>query len=215
MLDHWIGNSKFEKKLESFVMRYLAQRVKANNVTILGLIIGIISGLLIYVGNILVWGLLGNVIAGIIMISSFTLDLFDGALARVTKPSLFGGILDIFCDRAVELTILLALASTDIVTLTWPTLFALSAIVLCITIFLLSGSAIKNQGERETKKVIFYTKGIMERGETFLFLFVMTIVPVIRIFLMWIFAILIYVTAFQRLWITRNLLSESKNKIEK
>ncbi len=215
MLDYWISKTMLYKKLENFAGRYLAGRVKANQLTILGFGIGLISAFLIYLGNTLDWDTWGNLIAAIFMIISFALDLFDGSIARVTEPTIFGGILDIFCDRCVELSILLSIASTDPTNNSWPTLFSLGAIILCITVFLLSGSVIKNEKIRESKKVIYYTKGIMERGETFLFLFVMTIFPVVRSFLMWIFALLVYVTAIQRLWITRNISSELEKNIEK
>jgi phosphatidylglycerophosphate synthase len=139
------------------------------------------------------------------MILSFTLDLFDGALARVQGPTTFGGILDIFCDRAVEVSILLSLAASDFTMLGWPSLLSISAIVLCITIFLLVGGAVKIEELAETQKVLYYQKGLMERSETFFFLLAMVLLPWVRVWLLWIFAILVFITALQRLWIASTL----------
>ena len=137
------------------------------------------------------------------MIISFTLDIFDGSLARLEKPTIFGGILDIFCDRTVEICLLIAIISTNPQQPLWPGVFSLSAIVLCISIFLLIGGAVKvEQIEkmRDDKKVIYYSGGIMERTETFLFLFFMIILSPLRLTLMWIFALLIFITALQRFY---------------
>ena len=75
----------------------------------------------------------------------------------------------------------------------------MGAIVLCISMFLLVGGAIKAEDLEETKKVIYYHHGLMERSETFLFLLSITIFYPWRFELLWLFAILIFITAFLRL----------------
>ena len=139
----------------------------------------------------------------IFMILSFSADVFDGNLARLTKPTKFGGILDIFSDRLVELMFLIVIISLSPENLLWPGLISFAAIVACITIFLLIGGATESSDINEwseQQKVIYYSSGIMERSETFLFiLFLLTLVP-LQVVLMWFFAILVWITAFQRFY---------------
>src|SRR5271157_1209049 len=207
MLDHWASHTKIGAKLEGFASKYLAKRFRPNQITVAAFCIGLGSAGFIILNVYLVMAEILIPAAVTCMIVSFTLDTFDGALARVQGPTTFGGILDIFCDRAVEVSILLALAFSDFTVLAWPTLLSLSAIVLCITIFLLVGGAVKAEELAETQKVLYYQKGLMERGETFLFLLAMVLLPWVRFWLLWIFAILVFITAFQRLWIAAKLFS--------
>ena len=130
---------------------------------------------------------------------SFFIDTLDGAMARLKGPTKFGGILDIFCDRTVEISIIIAIISTNASILMWPGVFSLGAITLCISMFLLVGGTIKVEDLDETKKVIYYRHGLMERSETFLFLLIITIFYPLRFILLWLFAILVYLTAILRL----------------
>lgn len=144
------------------------------------------------------WQILGLIFC----LLSFSADIFDGTLARLTKPTKFGGILDIFCDRLVELVLFISIIAYKPEKYLWGGLFSFAAIVLCISIFLLIGAAIPpNQAQKlsESQKVIYYTGGIMERTETFIFIFIMLIFPIFREFLLWLFATLVFITAIQRL----------------
>lgn len=133
------------------------------------------------------------------MSASFFFYILDSTMARLEEPTLIGGILDIFCDRIVELFIILAIISTNPIILLWPGLISLSAIILYITIFLLVGGAIKEEDLNENQKVINYSRGIMERTEIFIFLIAITIFILWRLILLWIFACLIFLTTLQRL----------------
>ena len=73
-----------------------------NTVTIFGLLIAGAAAYLVSVGYL--WA------GGIALLVSGLLDLFDGALARVTsRVSPFGALLDSFVDRASEAAVLLGL----------------------------------------------------------------------------------------------------------
>lgn len=50
----------------------------------------------------------------LLMSISFFLDILDVALAILENPTLFGGILDIFYDHIVDISIILAIVSINI-----------------------------------------------------------------------------------------------------
>ncbi|KKN49179.1 hypothetical protein LCGC14_0645590, partial [marine sediment metagenome] len=139
------------------------------------------------------------VISIIFMVISFFIDTLDGAVARSGKTTKFGGILDVFCDRTVEIFLVMALISTQPLILMWPGIFSLGAIILCITMFLIVGGSLEEKDLEDSKKVIYYRYGLMERSETLLFLLLITIFVLWRFMLLMIFAILVLITALLRL----------------
>ena len=202
MLDSWLNKTKLRLKIERFVEKRFYGRFSPNQLTVLGLILGLLSAVLIFLSGIITEiPFLLIIIACILMSLSFLFDVFDGALARVEEPTIFGGIFDIFCDRLVEVSIIIAIISTDPLSLMWPGIFLLGAIIICITMFLAVGGAIKLERINETKKVIYYRKGLMERSETFLFLLLITLIffGPWRCILLWIFTILVFLTGVLRL----------------
>jgi len=201
MIDNWLVKTKVAKIFEKFVKKVFFNRISANQLTLMGLIFGLTSAVSIYLSTMLQYTLELIILALILMTLSFFFDVLDGILARLEKPTTFGGILDIFCDRTVEVFIILALISTDPLNLMWPGLFSLAAIILCITMFLITGGIIREDNLEGKQKVIYYRKGIMERTETFIFLFLMTTLyfGVWRFILLWIFALLVFITAILRL----------------
>ncbi len=199
MIDKWLSKSKLKNGIEKLANKLLLGKISANQLTITGLIIGLSSSFFIFLSGILLWKLELIVCSIVLMVISFLFDVLDGAVARLEEPTIFGGILDIFCDRTVEVSIIIALVSTDPLILMWPGIFSLGAVILCITMFLLVGGSVKAKDLEESKKVIYYRHGLMERSETFLFLLFTTIFIVWRFFLLWIFAALVFVTALLRL----------------
>jgi len=199
MLDKWLSKTKLRTLIEKFVRCVFYNKISANQVTVLALIIGGLSALSIFLSGILIWEVELIIVAAILMFLSFLFDAIDGVLARLEKSTVFGGILDIFCDRTVEVIIIISLVSTDPINLMWPGISSLGSIVLCISMFLLIGAVIKEDQLDEVEKVIYYRPGLMERSETFLFLFSITIIISLRFLLMWIFAGLVFLTAILRL----------------
>jgi phosphatidylglycerophosphate synthase len=200
MIDNWFQNSKLKKTINKVVSKIFLGRISANSLTIIGLVLGLLSAFCIFLSNLGEFFFEILILSSILMSLSFFSDLLDGTVARLEEPTAFGGILDIFCDRIVEIVILLAIISTDPIQLMWPGLFSFSAIILCITIFLMVGCVAEEENLKEHQKVIYYSHGIMERTETFIFLIIITIFIPWRIILLWIFAILVFITAFQRLF---------------
>jgi phosphatidylglycerophosphate synthase len=102
------------------------------------------------------------------IISGF-LDVIDGQVARERKiTSDFGAALDIYCDRICESLFLLAIYITH--DFTYIALCSLIASYLCVTSFLIvSTLSLKN----EHKKSFFYSPGLIERFEAYVFFSVM------------------------------------------
>lgn len=212
MIDKWLSKSKLNNGLERLSKKLLFGRISANQLTVVGLIIGLLSALSILLSKFSSWTF-GFIICSIVlMVISFFFDVLDGAVARIETPSIFGGILDVFSDRTVEVSIIIALISTDPSTLMWPGILSLGAIILCITMFLIVGGSIKDTDLDDSKKVIYYRHGLMERSETFLFLLLITILVLWRFILLTIFAILVFTTALLRLRDAYNIFKPQKIK---
>ncbi|MFW9877422.1 MAG: CDP-alcohol phosphatidyltransferase family protein [Candidatus Thorarchaeota archaeon] len=199
MIDKWLSKTKFNDLIEKLAKILFLNKISANQITIIALILGLASALSIFLSGILIWEIELIVCASILMCISFFFDTLDGALARLKNPTPFGGILDIFSDRTVEVFIIITLISTDSLNLMWPGIFSLGAIVLCLSMFLLIGGVMKEEDLDEVKKVIYYRHGLMERSETFIFLISITILIPLRFLLMWIFAGLVFLTALLRI----------------
>ena len=199
MIDKWLSKTKLNLFFEKLVRKLLLGKISANQMTVIALSIGFLSALSIFLSGILIFELPLIISAAILMCISFFFDVLDGTLARLKQPTIFGGILDIFCDRAVEVLIIISLISTAPQVLMWPGIFSLGAIILCLSMFLLVGSAVPVDALEETKKAIYYRHGLMERSETLIFLFLMVILIPLRGILLWIFSFLVLITALLRL----------------
>ena len=210
LLDSWLIKTKLVKALEKVVKKILLNRISANQLTIIGLIVGLLSAFFIFLSMLIVNSqLIFITISLILMTISFFIDTLDGSLARLEGSTIFGGILDIFCDRIVEISIIISLISTNYSELGWPGIFLLSSIILCITMFLLTGGLVENEksskNQSRDEKVIQYRRGLIERSETFIFLFLIVLLIPIRVILIACFAILVFITAFLRLRDAKNL----------
>jgi phosphatidylglycerophosphate synthase len=200
MIDSWLSKTKFKDIYEKFVRKIFLGKVSANQLTIIGLIFGLIGSLLIYLSSLLEDFLIIMIISSVSVVSiSFIIDTIDGSVARYEGPTTFGGILDIFCDRIVEISIIIALVASDPLNLIWAGMFSLAAIILCISMFLIVGGITKRNSVETTSKVITYQTGLMERSETFLFFIAMVILIPWRLILLWIFSGLVFTTALLRL----------------
>ncbi|MBY8992443.1 MAG: CDP-alcohol phosphatidyltransferase family protein [Candidatus Lokiarchaeota archaeon] len=211
MIDKWLSKTKLNGFIEKVVKKLFYEKISANSLTLLALITGLLSSLSIFLSGVLIWEIELIICAVSLMILSFFLDVLDGALARIEGPTIFGGILDIFSDRTVEVLLIISLVSLDQKYLMWPGIFSLGSIILCITMFLLIGGAVKAQEIEETKKVIYYRKSLMERGETFILLLLITVIVPWRALTLWIFAFLVFLTAILRLRDAYLLLKNNNN----
>lgn len=124
------------------------------------------------------------------------LDTLDGALARHLKlTSEKGAALDITCDRIVEFAIILGLFSVNPTTRGLPCILMLGSILICVTTFLVVGIFTQNQ----THKSFYYSPGIIERAEAFLFFSFMILLPDTFAAAAYLFSALTLATALIRL----------------
>ncbi len=209
MIDSWLSKTKFKDAYEKFVRKFFLGKISANQLTIIGLIFGLIGSFLIYLSSLFEDLLIFMIIISVSIVSiSFFIDTIDGSVARYEGPTIFGGILDIFCDRLVEISIIISLVASDSLNLIWAGMFSLAAIILCISMFLIVGGITKRNSVENKSKVITYQTGLMERSETFLFFLAMIILIPWRLILLWIFSSLVFTTAILRLIKARKLFKE-------
>ncbi len=134
----------------------------ADGVTKIAFVIGVTSGVFIYLDE-PIWALF------VLWLSGY-LDVVDGTMARKTKPSSWGTLLDISFDRLVEISVLLGLAFRYPDSM-WALLLLSVSIIIAMTIFLTVGALAEKQGI----KSFYYQTGLAERTEGFI-LFTLMIV---------------------------------------
>ena len=176
----------------------LCQRlgVSADTLSLTGLILGLIAALLVACG--LPQG-------GIVVLwLSGLLDAADGTLARMTRPTPLGAVMDITFDRIVEVAMILALAWR------YPearmALLVLTAIIVVgMSLFLSIGAAVANRSE----KSFHYAPGLAERSEGFIFLSLMALDAAHLVAWTLLFAVAIVFTMGQRFRHAREVLADS------
>jgi phosphatidylglycerophosphate synthase len=99
--------------------------------------------------------------------------MLDGSLARLRESSSnIGTMLDILSDRFVESFMIISIFVYQ-PQLAWVGLLMMMSILVCISSFLLVGIFTQN----DTHKSFYYSPGLIERAETFLFFIAMIIFP--------------------------------------
>lgn len=166
--------------------RFLSWGLTANNVTVISFLIGVTSGLFVYFEQ--------TVIALLVLWFSGFLDVVDGTMARKTKPSSFGTVLDVSFDRLVEISVILGLAFRYPDAM-WVLLLLSVSIIYCMTIFLTVGAVSEKQGV----KSFYYQSGLAERTEGFILFSLMIIFTDHLILIGLIFLAVEIITSLQRL----------------
>ncbi|MCT4595210.1 MAG: CDP-alcohol phosphatidyltransferase family protein [Anaeromicrobium sp.] len=195
MLDTY-GRKYVNPIINNFAKTLLKFKLTPNWVTVMSLILGFISALLIY------WDI---TITGVVTlwISGF-LDSVDGAMARIIKKSTsWGTLMDITFDRLVEMAIIITLA------IKYPHsqllfCFLLSSIIFSMTIFLTVGALSHNNGIKSFR----YQAGFAERTEGFIFLSSMIVFTKAINEISIVFTIAIVVTALQRMVEAKKILDK-------
>ena len=161
-------------------------RVPANLLTHAALATGVMGGFLFYVDH--GWW------AFLLLLVSGLLDAVDGRVARLgSGPTLWGGVLDLTFDRIVEASVLLGIAVPR-PHLHVPALILAATWYVNLCVFLAVGAA----SERHPEKVIAYPPGLLERGESLIFAFVVVAAPSLAALGGYVYAVLEVVTAAQR-----------------
>lgn len=176
--------------------RWLAARgTPADIVTLLGLVLGLGSAGLIWAG----WS--GLVVAVPLMASRLA-DGLDGAVARASGKTDFGGYLDIVCDFAFYGAVPLAFVLRDPAANGVAGAFLLFCFYVNAATFLgyailaeRHGLETRSRGE----KSLYFTAGLMEGTETILCFLIIVLWPALFAPVAWVFAGLCLMTAAARL----------------
>lgn len=164
----------------------------ANAITLLGLGFGLGAAYAITVDH---YGL-----ALVLVIVSRILDGLDGAVARATQKTAFGGYLDIVCDFIFYVSIPLAFGIADPANLL-PALALVAAFTITGISFLAFAVTAAEQGAETSahgEKSFFYSTGLAEGGETIAFFLLICLFPTHFVTLAYLFAGLCVVTVLQR-----------------
>ncbi len=160
--------------------------LSANTATWIAMLFGVSSAILLVL-NFPLW-------AVIILWCSGIMDVIDGTIARLSKSTPWGNILDISFDRIVEASMIIALLIIH------PEAYlslalCLAAILLVVTVFLVAGNVVSNTGI----KGFHYNPGLLERTEAFAFFTLMMLLPSYIDWISWLFFILLMFTAVKHL----------------
>lgn len=183
--------------------RLIASRgVSANALTLTGAAMGIAAGLAIAGGH-FGWGLA-------LVILNRLLDGLDGALARHTRATDFGGYLDIVCDYVFYTAVPLGFAAAAPQNL-WPALVLVASFVLTAVSFLSFATLAAKRGlttQAQGQKSFYYATGLAEGGETIAAFIAFCLWPQWFGLLAYAFAALCLVTVAGRLAAARSLFAD-------
>lgn len=177
-----------------------ARGITADGVTLVGLGLGLLAALLIAVG------LPG--LALLPLLVSRIADGLDGAVARASQKTDFGGYLDIACDFLFYGAIPFAFVVMDPETNAIAGAFLLMSFYFNGTSFL--GYAIlAEKRDMETSaqgvKSLYFSNGLLEGTETIVFFVLLCLFPASFATLAWIFGALCFATATLRLFAARRV----------
>lgn len=173
--------------------RWLAARgVGADALTLGGIVLGLCAGAAIACGAIFVG--LGLIVANRL------LDGLDGAVARASGPSDFGGYLDILGDFVFYVSVPIGFGLLVQTNLTAALVLVASFALTGISFLAYATLAAKRgiESEAHGRKSFFYSTGIAEGTETILAFVVMCLLPQYFALIAWIYAALCLVTVLQR-----------------
>ncbi len=175
--------------------RWMArQGLHPDAVTLVGLALGLLAAAMIWAGA-PQWAVLP-------LLASRLADGLDGAVARASRGSDFGGYLDIAADFLFYGAVPLAFVLADPAQNGAAGAFVLAAFYFNGTAFLGYAILAEKRG-METRaqgiKSLYYSAGLMEGTETILFFVAVCLVPGAFVPLAWLVGTLTYLTAFARI----------------
>lgn len=172
-----------------------ANGVRANGITLAGLAIGLIAAGMIALGE--------PLLALIPLLISRIADGLDGAVARATQPTDFGGYLDITADFLFYGAIPFAFVVMN------PDAHGLAGAFL-LTSFYFNGTSFLGYAILAEKnamvttaqghKSLYYSNGILEGTETILFFVLLCLFPAAFVPLAWGFGAACFATGFLRIY---------------
>ena len=189
MLEKWI-QPFCQRRIINIIVPVVCCRFTPNQITWIAGSLGIVASILISLKHLLT--------GTVFLLLSGILDILDGSLARhMSQESIWGCAIDVFTDRVVESAIILGLFFIDTSHRAIASMLMLVSIMLCITSFLIVGIFTPKQ---KSGKSFYYSVGLIERFEAFIFFIAMIWLPRFFTTLAYSFASLVLLTAFIRLY---------------
>jgi phosphatidylglycerophosphate synthase len=177
-----------------------AKGVTANGVTLIGLGLGLLAALVIALG--------APALALVPLLASRIADGLDGAVARATKKTDFGGYLDITADFLFYGVIPMGFVWLSPVTNGAAGAFLLTAFYFNGASFLGYAILAEKHGLKtnaQGQKSLYYSNGILEGTETIVFFVLLCLLPHYFGPLSWVFGALCFVTAGLRIYAAKNI----------
>lgn len=177
----------------------------ADGVTLVGLGLGLVAAVVIALGAPF-WALLP-------LLASRVADGLDGAVARATRKTDFGGYLDIAADFVFYGAIPFAFILLDPEANAIAGAFLLFSFYVNGTSFLGYAILAEKRGmvtRAQGSKSLYYSNGLLEGTETIVFFVLLCLFPGGFAPLAWIFGLLCFATAGLRIWGARAVFSPTK-----
>ncbi|KQI73759.1 hypothetical protein AN191_02545 [Loktanella sp. 5RATIMAR09] len=171
-----------------------ARGCSADGVTLIGLALGLFAALLIALGQ-FGWALVP-------LLASRLADGLDGAVARATRKTDFGGYLDIAADFLFYGAIPMAFVIYDPAANGAAGAFLLAAFYFNGTSFLGYAILAEKHGHKtdlQGQKTLYYSNGLLEGTETIVFFVLLCLFETFFAPLAWVFGSLCFATAILRI----------------
>jgi phosphatidylglycerophosphate synthase len=176
----------------------LARRgITADQLTLSGAAVGVMAGAVVG---------LGHPMAGLaLIVANRTLDGLDGAVARASRVSDFGGYLDIVCDYFFYVAVPLGFGFARPENLAWAMVLIASFTLTGASFLAYAALAAKRGLETQAhgRKSLFYSTGLAEGVETMVAFVLMCLFPAWFPTIAAVFAVLCGLTVVQRSLIAR------------
>ena len=167
----------------------------ANGVTLIGLALGLLSATVIALG--------APGLALVPLLTSRVADGLDGAVARATRKTDFGGYLDIAADFMFYGAVPLGFVLLDPAENGVAGAFLLASFYFNGTSFLGYAIMAEKRGittEAQGVKSLYYSNGLLEGTETIVFFVLLCVFPAAFAPLAWVFGGVCYLTAALRIY---------------
>ena len=202
MFDH-LTRSLIDPPLNSLGKSFHRIGLTANAMTLIGFFCGCLAFLMILLSH--------YALAAVFLCCNRLADGLDGAIARHSGLSDFGGFLDIVCDFIIYSGLVFSFGLSDSTKLPYSHFLVFSFIgpMVSFLAYAIMANKRKITTERRGKKSFYYLGGICEGTETFAVLLLFCLLPQYFNPIALVFAILCWLTTFGRVyraWIDFSLL---------
>lgn len=179
----------------------------ANGMTLAGLVIGLTASLLIY-GGMTFWALAPLVLSRLA-------DGLDGAVARATRQTDFGGYFDISADFLFYGSVPFAFVLLDPTQNGVAGAFLLASFYFNGTSFLGYAIIAEKRGMKTSAqgvKSLYYSNGLLEGGETIVFFILLCLVPDWFAPLAWGFGVACFATGALRIYAAQQVFRPTEER---